>query len=661
MRKIEPRAGQLVRWNPKKTGRYVQTAPFGLAKEAEGRVGKIYGLMTVDGPQRAGEALFAHVEDALGRGVLEALRKNRPDAPAEQVFESAVACVNRALSRLMGEQGIGLEPEYVSAALVAIQGNTMAAAIWGRPTLLLYRLTSSGGSRAFDLADDDAGTAPARRCFGSVISGPLGDRDRLLVASQDPRELVGEFELSTMMAASDPGTAAARIREYLSGIEDGPAIAVLTLDVAPVHYLEDSRRAVSTESSLAHLHGLESRTAETLAPSALSAIQKTFVDTATAAGGKLSTFGKKSPDDARAQAQGAGAVPRQPANRGALLRALIRGFKHAVAALWRVSVSLIKMILSGRWKSIPSAVAAKSDALAIGTIDRYNALPTPRRKILFAALATVLALNTSVLALSWKVRIGDFAAAGERRVLEISQKIDSAEASMIYRDEERAKAILVDAETDIAALPERSEKARAAKAALAGRIAEARDGMRRAVRLADPEPVSDPAIVGLAKLASEKAADAAEWNGRVYELIPAENRIVRHAKGAPADAAPQFYIKDATDVSRGVSMAIDGEVWVLAADGVITRFLRGVRADFQAAPVEPAMTAARRIRTSPESGYLHVLDSGRIVRFDKKSGALVAQYEHAYLAGATDLAIAADGKSALVTAGDRVLRFVLPE
>jgi hypothetical protein len=146
-------------------------------------------------------------------------------------------------------------------------------------------------------------------------------------------------------------------------------------------------------------------------------------------------------------------------------------------------------------------------------------------------------------------------------------------------------------------------------------------------------------------------------------LDPSHNRILRLDADAQGYAGSQFYLKDGTDVSKATSLAIDGGVWVLAADGAITKLIKGAREPFAAASVDPAITAARRIRTTPESDSLFVLDAdpGRIIRFDKKSGALVAQYVSPALAGATDFTVDEPGKTLLVTVGNQVLKFGLPE
>jgi hypothetical protein len=728
MQKTAARTGQLVRWNAKHGVRYVQTAEFGVAKDLERRFGQIYAIIVVDANPRAGEALFAHIEDSFSRGALEAARRCAPDATHEMLFETAVSHVNSAVTRALGDRGLGIEPEYVSAAIVAVQGREIVAAIWGRPSILLYHPTSRG-LIAYDLVGDAATAANGRRCFGSVIAGRIGDGDRLLLATQDVRDILTDDAASSAMSAADPAMATKLLRDALAPMEEEITIAIMALDVAPIRYLEDMQgsRSVTTQSSLADLRRVESRTEEILSSSPLASIQKTVAHAASAMRGSKHEASAVTPSDT--------VEPRRKeiSVSGALIA--------AGAGTARGVLALAKSIISTDWRTLPARTAAGFDTGADRAVARLNALGPLRKRLLLGIMLAVLALNSTVLVGDWKTSLDELASASEKRVLAIKQKVDSAEASLIYRDEARAKALLAEASAEAAALPAKSNDEKEAKAGIESRIAAAQDALRHAVPLGAPQVVStiavsdgsatrltrlataggalwgvssngelfritptDGAAQKAATLASEARivlpitsgvlaaaetgsativpasgqgsakdvridaqgaaiADADTWNGRLYVLDPSHNRILRLDADAQGYAGSQFYLKDGTDVSKATSLAIDGGVWVLAADGAITKLIKGAREPFAAASVDPAITAARRIRTTPESDSLFVLDAdpGRIIRFDKKSGALVAQYVSPALAGATDFTVDEPGKTLLVTVGNQVLKFGLPE
>ncbi|HSD12532.1 MAG TPA: hypothetical protein VLC10_03160, partial [Patescibacteria group bacterium] len=115
-------------------------------------------------------------------------------------------------------------------------------------------------------------------------------------------------------------------------------------------------------------------------------------------------------------------------------------------------------------------------------------------------------------------------------------------------------------------------------------------------------------------------------------------------------------------LSQAVSMAIDGSVYVLRKDGSISRIVKGLQEQFAVSPADPPVTAPLRLRTE-EASDLFVLDSSpaRILRYNKKTGVLMAQYVSDSLKGATDFAIDAKGTTALVSVNNQILRFALPD
>jgi hypothetical protein len=377
---------------------------------------------------------------------------------------------------------------------------------------------------------------------------------------------------------------------------------------------------------------------------------------------------------------------------------------------------------------------------ANGVMDRvihwFNGLPVQRRWLLLASLSLILFLNLSVGAAGIK-RFGERSAADYEQLLtSIDQKVSSAEASLIYRDEDRARRLLEEAAGVVAALPERSDEQVEKKAELAAFIGEKFDALRHAVALPGPEVVASVTDAGtppaLTRLGSYEGVlwagdkngdvyridkgtvakagdgirtdifiptregiltgaansltlvnasgtataltldsgngevsinDATTFGSRLYLLDAAHNRILRHAAVSGGYAAGQQYVTDATDLSGAVSFAIDGYVYVLSKDGAVTRLLRGDRTDFSVDAVDPKISSAVRIRTDSDTGDLYVLDSSptRIIRYDKTTGNLVAQYENEALDGAADFVVDETAKRFLVLRGDQILSFAWPD
>ena len=733
MTRTEARVSELVRWNAKKGGRYVQAIGLDLTKEVENRVGKVYAIMMVDAPARVGEALFAHIDDAFGRGVLEALRKGGPEASHEHVFEIAIAHVNHAVSRMFGEHGFGIEPEYVSAALLSLRENDVVAAVWGRPSLLLFHASQGRAAKILDLVDESESapppfrTAPLRRCFGSVISGRIGMNDRLLLATQDLRDLLGEDELETYASATDHATATALIKERLSPATDNVSVAALVLDIAQVRYVEDAVNSApaTTQSSLANLRMLESHTREVMSPSPLAAIQKKVFAAAGAANESLQqVFSKKK----KTEQTSTRASVAHPSEKKPILTLCISFVKDVAHRTQQVTLATIRVLRS------------KDERARVTTtvVSRFNELSPSSRYLFFSALFLIASFNTSVLVGSWQRSYTALTASAEERYTVIGENIDNAESSIVYKDEEQARQLLAKATAAITALPAKKSKEKAKKAVLEKRAEEVRTELRPLVQLAPPTvvgaiPEENASIVKLAaadggmtwsassngdifrsvttgaamkkigtvpgekiptvftvndthvlaasnvgdaviidsdgKLVDKKIeqdpqgsaiTDAQLYNGRLYVLDAAHNRILRQSPNDAGFSKPQFYLKDGTDVSRGTSIAIDSAIYILNNDGSILRIMRGAQEPFGVVAADPPVSAAKRLRVADD---LYVLDSApaRIIRYNKKTGALVAQYVSPSLEGATDFTFDTKMHTALVSVKNQLLQFSLPK
>jgi hypothetical protein len=346
-------------------------------------------------------------------------------------------------------------------------------------------------------------------------------------------------------------------------------------------------------------------------------------------------------------------------------------------------------------------------------------------------------LNQSLLVIGWQRHREEAAAAYERSLAGVQQKLDSSEASLIYNDETRARSMLEEAATAIAALPEKNDEQKRNKELLGRKVADAAEALRKAVALPPPDVIAT-IVAGEATMlrrmafgpggelwtatgagevfrigadgASEKMSNAPagspaiflsqpsgvivggssltmvaksgkssprpiDWNGvessiedaemyasRLYVLDASHNRILRLPATSSGFAAPQHYLKDGTDVSSAVSLAIDGSVYVLSKDGRISKIEKGSRQQFDVQAADPPVASAVRLRTDADSDSLYVLEPAgrRILRFSKKNGALAAQYVGDALADAADLLVDEKNAALYAAAGNRVLKFSLP-
>lgn len=115
-------------------------------------------------------------------------------------------------------------------------------------------------------------------------------------------------------------------------------------------------------------------------------------------------------------------------------------------------------------------------------------------------------------------------------------------------------------------------------------------------------------------------ASLATFRGRVYLLDTQNNQIYRYTKTSLGLGSPREWITDSSiDVSDGVDMAIDGNIYILKKDGQILKLSLGKQVAFSLGAIDPPLSQPTKLYTSPDSEFLYILEPSqkRLVVFDK--------------------------------------------
>jgi hypothetical protein len=103
--------------------------------------------------------------------------------------------------------------------------------------------------------------------------------------------------------------------------------------------------------------------------------------------------------------------------------------------------------------------------------------------------------------------------------------------------------------------------------------------------------------------------DVESYSSKIYVLDSENNQIWKYQRGTYGYGSAIAYVSEEVDVSDSVSMAIDGNIWILNDDGSITKLLSGdeVEFDIDNGPLVP-IDGAVQIYTELESTQFYVLD-----------------------------------------------------
>lgn len=154
--------------------------------------------------------------------------------------------------------------------------------------------------------------------------------------------------------------------------------------------------------------------------------------------------------------------------------------------------------------------------------------------------------------------------------------------------------------------------------------------------------------------------DAFVYNVRLYTLEKNTNQIYKHSKTQTGYDKGTAWLKSSIDASQAVSLAIDGDMFVLHADGAIKKYTRGEEQPFSTSGIEPSLSHPSMIWTYNEVNNIYILEptNKRLVVLDK-NGKLIQQYSADAWKGPTGMVIDEPGKTAYILDQNRIFKMQL--
>ncbi|MBI4092840.1 MAG: hypothetical protein HY420_02850 [Candidatus Kerfeldbacteria bacterium] len=140
----------------------------------------------------------------------------------------------------------------------------------------------------------------------------------------------------------------------------------------------------------------------------------------------------------------------------------------------------------------------------------------------------------------------------------------------------------------------------------------------------------------------------AVFQSRLYLLDTKNNAILRSNRAGAGFGPATLWLKDETDVRDGISLAVDGRIFVTTSGGQVIRLASGQKDDISFETIDPSLSSPTASWTSERSPFLYILEPAgkRLVIFSKKTQSLKVQFVHDELSAA--VAFSVDDRSGTV-------------
>jgi hypothetical protein len=153
--------------------------------------------------------------------------------------------------------------------------------------------------------------------------------------------------------------------------------------------------------------------------------------------------------------------------------------------------------------------------------------------------------------------------------------------------------------------------------------------------------------------------DIAIYNTRLYALSAREEQIFKHNPTQIGyDRGTPWITSKTSSLSDAVSLAIDGDLYVLTNSGKILKFYAGSEQGFEINGLDPALENPTQIWTYADVNNLYILEPThkRVVIIDKE-GNFVGQYTNEAWDNLRDFVVNETEKTIFVLNGNKIYSF----
>ncbi len=151
-----------------------------------------------------------------------------------------------------------------------------------------------------------------------------------------------------------------------------------------------------------------------------------------------------------------------------------------------------------------------------------------------------------------------------------------------------------------------------------------------------------------------------EYFGNFY-IADTTSGIVKYVAGSGGYGSSAYFASGVTpDLSKVVSLTIDGSIWLLSSDGIISKYTRGTQDSFTVSGLDTPLKNPTQILTGVNFANVYVFDkgNGRVIEL-KKDGSFIAQYPADVLSSATAIDVSENDKKIYILSNGTIYQLDL--
>lgn len=467
MEYLEAKISQLVVETAANSKNFVRTFTTKPNRELLNSRGKIFGLIEIQSSHGKIPDLIDFIIDEIKNNFYD----NKSAAEVEplslsELFELVLKKTNMAIASFIESEQITLDLDKVNILIAVVRNQDIHFTTVGSMGVILFYASAKGTYRIINVGEDSQiglGTPDPLKMFSQVISGRIRPRDVLMISTSNTYDYFSFERLKNIITATNPAEGVIQLKQLLEQISNKNNFGVMTVELEkrvivpkePALSIEKiNYREAASKDSIKELVNTEKETEKLLTPSLMPEVKKylgsfnralqNYLGKVRGNNNPLNSIRNKS---FRPRFKLPSVNLSLPGIKSPNLENIQNRFKSfttpAKTNLNRVSSGLAKI----PFYTLVSRLVGKAFS---GLYFRFKHLPKSSQYLLIAIVVLVIIFSQSIIWIGVKNNYDKKVLSFDKIIDDVSNKKNDAESSLIYRDENQARQLLIDAKNLLA-------------------------------------------------------------------------------------------------------------------------------------------------------------------------------------------------------------------
>ncbi|MDD2807101.1 MAG: hypothetical protein PHW95_01085 [Patescibacteria group bacterium] len=503
MEYLEAKINQLVVETAGNSKNFVRTFTTKPNRDLLNSRGKIFGLIEIQSTHEKIPDLIDFIIDEIKNNFYD----NKSAAEVEplslsELFELVLKKTNLAIASFIESEQITLDLDKINIIIAVVRNQDIHFTTVGKMGVILFYSSAKNTFRIINVGEDSQiglETPDPLKMFAQVISGRVRPRDVLLVSTTNTFDYFSFERLKNIITASNPTEGVMQLKQLLEQINNQENFAVMavelekrvivpkepTVSIDRINYQE-----AASKDSIKELMNTERETEKLLTPSLLPEVKKYLASFKKATQNYLSRVrGNTNPINSLRNKSFKPKIklPNISLPLPKIKPGVFADMQHRLRSLTSPAKTNFSKLSSGLAKipfyTLSSRILTK---MFSGLYFRFKHLPKSSQYLLVSIIILVIVFSQSIIWIGVKNNYDKKVMSFDKIIDDVSNKKNDAESSLIYRDENQARQLLIDAKNLLAANQAITDTQKKSAADLATEIQTELEKLQHLVTINDP-------------------------------------------------------------------------------------------------------------------------------------------------------------------------------